>query len=83
MEKWLIQGENAPNCHEQTSSSIRAGACQPQGGVPRYQAADLDLIFCKKTHKKQQQICFGQRVNTLAKTLGKDSLNSLGRILQC
>jgi hypothetical protein len=63
MEKWIIKGKNAPNCHNQSSSPF--DWCVPTlGGVPRYWAIYLNLIFCKKEHKDNRKIVFGKCVNT-------------------
>lgn len=44
-----------PQLSQENLLSVQAGACQPRGGVPRYLAADLDLIFCNKNTKNNSE----------------------------
>jgi hypothetical protein len=62
-----------PQLSQANLLSVWAGACQPQGGVPRYLAADLDLIFCNKNTKKAANLSWTACKN-LPKMLGKDSI---------
>jgi hypothetical protein len=52
--------------------SVRAGACQPQGGVPRYRAVDLDLTFLQSTQKTVAKLSWTACKHP-AKMLGKDN----------
>jgi hypothetical protein len=76
MEKWLIQGENAPNCHEQASSPFGLVRANLRGESLGTGLLICYLIFCKNTQKTAAKLSWTACKHT-AKTLGKDSFNFL------
>jgi hypothetical protein len=56
MEKWLIQGENAPNCDGQVSSPFKLVRANLRGGVPRYLSAGFGSDFLQNKHKNSSQL---------------------------
>jgi hypothetical protein len=81
MEKWLIQGENAPNCHKQTSSPLGLMHANLNG-----ESLGTGLLiepdFPQKSTQKRNKNMLWTVCKHSAKALRKVSLKLLGGILQ-